>query len=61
MVGYGAAGRGQVPTCRLVLVHVAAAGVGGARMWVGVRNRVHVADVRLTVRHRGTVSGSHLR
>lgn len=36
-------------------------------MWVGVRNRVHVADVRLTVRHRGTVSGlkvkgdSHLR
>ena len=50
VVGHG--GRGQVPACRLVLVHVAAAGVGGAGMRGGLRNGVHVAGVRLSVRHR---------
>lgn len=57
VVGHGAGGRCQVPPCRLVLVHVPAAGIGRGRVRVGMRMRggVHVADVRLAVRHR-TVS-----
>lgn len=49
VVGHGAGGRCQVPSCRLILVYVPAAGVGRGRVRVGWR--VHVADVRLAVRH----------
>lgn len=36
VVGHGAGGRRQVPPCRLILVHLPAAGVGRGRVGVGV-------------------------
>lgn len=50
VIGHGAGGGCQV-CCRLVLIHVSAAGVGCGLVW----GRIHVVDIRLAVRH-GAVS-----